>query len=117
MAVTKKVMEIVIPENVSAKIEAAQYNYETRQDLCAFMIGREMDTSGIAFQRYESELVDYKVEFELLKREMYKTYLEPEVNGNITNWNLDFYTHTVTVYYTENDEQSEHDSPSATEEG
>lgn len=87
---------IIIPEEVSTAIEAAQFNYEARKDLCAYMIGRNMDIKGESFQAYEAELVDFHAEYELRKRELETEFIKPAFPG-AKNWRLDFQSHTVTV--------------------
>lgn len=87
---------LVIPEEVSARIEAAQLNYEARQDLCAYMIGRGVDIKGESFQAYEAELADFKAEYELRKRELEAEFIKPAF-PKAKSWRLDFADHTVTV--------------------
>ena len=51
-----KVQKIKIDEDISTKIEALQYEIDTRKDVIAFMIASDMNMETDAFKKYSKEL-------------------------------------------------------------
>ena len=97
----KKKLTIKIPYEVSIKIQALQYECESRKDLLTFMINNNTDIANDNFKKYHKEYQDFFTELNLLKEEMKHTYLDPKVPGKIIRWNLDFSTYQVDCFYEE----------------
>ena len=97
----QKHLTIEIPYEVSIKIQALQYECESRKDLLTFMINSNIDITNSNFKKYHKEYQDFFAELNVLKEEMKHTYLDPKTPGKIIRWNLDFSTHKVDCSYEE----------------
>lgn len=87
-------INIEISKELCDKIEALQYEVESRKDLIAFIISNDMKTSSSQFERYNQEYLEFYKKYNLAKQEMVRTYF-PDVN--YLSWNLDFASRTVTI--------------------
>ena len=58
-----KVQKIKIDEDISTKIEALQYEIDTRKDVIAFMIASDMNMETDAFKKYSKELTEFTVQY------------------------------------------------------
>lgn len=90
---------VKIPEDVRDRIQALQYETDSRKDLLGFMVANDYAIAGESFSTYHEEYQNYFVQYSIAKEEMQKQYLEPAVDGKLLNWNLDFSTCEVTCTY------------------
>lgn len=80
---------ITVPREHVDRIQALQYECDSRQDLLTYMLDRgAADSEG--FQAYHREYTKLHAEYERAKEEMQKNVLEPQIDGTLTKWNLDF---------------------------
>lgn len=94
-----KVQKIKIDEDITTKIEALQYEIDTRKDVIAFMIASDMNMETDAFKKYSKELTEFKVQYEEAKRVIEEDYVIPAMEGKKCTWSLDFYTSEVSINY------------------
>lgn len=94
-----KVEKISIDENLSNKLEALQYEIDTRKEIIAFMLASDMNMETAAFKKYSKELTEFKVEYEEAKKIIEDDYVIPAMEGKKCSWSLDFSTSEVTVNY------------------
>lgn len=102
----RKQINIKISEEMNNKLQALQYECDSRKDLLTFMVNNNVDINSDNFQKYHKEYQDFYAELSILKDEMQKTFLNPQVPGKIIRWNLDFTTNQVTCNYEENTQLS-----------
>ena len=101
MIPVEKTMIITIPEDVVNNIQALQYEVESRKDLIAFMLDKGCDVHGDSFQMYHKEHQEFFDRYNRSKDDMQKRFLEPQINGRLLRWNLDFATREVICTYEE----------------
>lgn len=87
-------MTIEISKEMCDKIEALQYEVDSRKDLIAFIIANDMKTTSSQFEKYNKEYLEYFKKYNQAKQEMVHTYF-PDIN--YLSWNLDFASRTVTI--------------------
>ena len=90
---------ITIPENVRNDIQALQYEVESRKNLLTFMMQNGTDIDSDNFVKYHTKYQEFFNKYEHAKQAMQDTYLQPQVEGKLINWNLDFATCEVTCEY------------------
>lgn len=88
---------VKIPENVSNEIEKAQYEYNCSKDLLNYLL--QNNSSSSIIDKYYHNCIECYEKYEKVKAMMQTEYLQPAIEGNMLNWNLDFVTHEVIVSY------------------
>lgn len=84
---------VIIDEKLCTKIEALQYEVESRKDIIVQTLAGMVSVSGDLFKQYQDEYKDYYIQYNKAKQEMLDTY---GVSGNVI-WNLDFRTRELAV--------------------
>ncbi len=79
---------IIVNKELCEKIEALQYEVESRKEVISQVISTMTNTSSSLFAQYQEEFQKYYIEFNKAKAEMLRTY---GVKDNVY-WNLDFAT-------------------------
>lgn len=79
-----------------SKIEALQYEVESRKDLIAFAMTRDDLTDSPSFKQYQEEYRDFFIQYNVAKNLLEKQYVYPKC-PNAKRWNLDFETHELTI--------------------
>lgn len=80
------------------KLEATNYEVESRKEVIAFMLGSNY-TNSEAFKLYQDEYQKFFMEYNLLKARLEELYVKPVVNTDQrVDWNLDFQTGVLTIY-------------------
>lgn len=90
---------VTVNEEVRDKIQALQYEVESRKDLLAHMIQTGTDIKSEAFRRYEREYQEFFVQYNMAKETLQNAVLAPKVEGKLVSWNLDFASCEVTCSY------------------
>ena len=90
-----KEIKKVLGEEVVTTIEKYSYEFEARKSVITEMISQDMDINTPAFEKYQKELVKYKVLYETAKKEIENTYVA-DIEG-WTNWTLDYGTRVLTI--------------------
>lgn len=85
--------EIIVRKELVEKIEALQYEVESRKDILSHMIANGMNTTSDKFVKYHDEYQAFFMNYNKAKQEMMKEYGVP----NNVNWNLDFATRILTI--------------------
>lgn len=85
--------KISIEKQYVDKIEALQYEVESRKDVIAQIIANGFKVTGDTFQKYQEEYRGFFVQFNKAKQEMLNDY----GIGNNKAWNLDFAKCELTV--------------------
>lgn len=83
---------IIVDEALSTKIEALQYEVESRKEIIAQMVGGSLVVKNDQFNRYHDEYKQFFIEYNRAKQELIDAY-------NLQNytWNLDFKTRQLTI--------------------
>ncbi len=81
---------INVPQETVTKIQALQYECESRKGLLAFMLDKGGSVESEGFRAYHREYTDFNARYEQAKEDMQKTVLEPQVPGRLLTWKLDF---------------------------
>lgn len=81
-------MEIIINEKMRDYLEALHYEVESRKELIAFALERDIKHTP-SFDEYQKEYREVCAEYELAKKELEKEYLVGKCEG-YTGWRLDF---------------------------
>lgn len=90
MVITK-----VLDEETVTNVERYSYEFEARKNVITEMLSQDMDTSTMAFENYQHELIKYKVLFENAKKEIEENFVK-DVEGWV-NWSLDYNSHILTI--------------------
>lgn len=90
MVITK-----ILDEEIVTNVERYAYEFEARKSVISEMLSQDMDTSTLAFETYQHELVKYKVLFENAKKEIEENFVK-DVEGWI-NWSLDYNSRVLTI--------------------
>lgn len=93
-----KICKMVDPE-LSDLIESYDYEYSSRKDIIAYMIGNNMDTATDAFNKYQKEMIEYSVKFNEAKSRLEDEYIYKDLECNLKplNWILDYRTKTLNI--------------------
>lgn len=86
-------MKITISKEVVEKIEALQYEVESRKDVISQILANGFKITGESFAKYQDEYRKYFIQYNKAKQEMLDTYQIPKD----TAWNLSFSTCELTV--------------------
>lgn len=95
----KQVERIKIDEEITLKIEALQYEIDTRRDIITFMLASDMNTETESFKKYSKELTEFKIQYEEAKKLIEEDYVIPMMEKQKCNWTLDFSTSEITINY------------------
>lgn len=87
-------INIEVSQELCDKIEALQYEVESRKDLIAFILSNDMKTNSIQFEKYNKEYLEFFKKYNLAKQELVNKYFP---NIQYSHWNLDFSSRIVTV--------------------
>lgn len=85
----------ILDEDSVLNVERYAYEYEARKGVITEMLSQNMDTSTLAFDTYQRELVKYKILFENAKKQIEENFVK-EIKG-WTNWSLDYNSRILTV--------------------
>jgi hypothetical protein len=86
-------MKIIVDKNLVERIEALQYEVESRKDIISQILANGFKTAGDAFEKYQSEYKEFFIQYNKAKQEMLDAYNIP--NG--AKWNLTFNNCELTV--------------------
>jgi len=86
-------MKIVVNKEIVEKIEALQYEVESRKDVITQMLSNGMNTESAMFAKYHNEYQEFFVMYNKAKQEMVNSV----GIGNGQSWNLDFATCELSV--------------------
>lgn len=90
MVITK-----LLDEETVANVERYAYEYEARKSVISEMLSQNMDISTEAFEKYQKEMVKFKVLFENAKQEVENTFVKDIENWK--DWHLDYTSKILTV--------------------
>ena len=90
---------VIIPEEIRNKIQALQYEVESRKDLLTYMAANGTDIHSEAFTSYHQDYQDFYVQYQAAKDELQNTILAPTVPGKLNHWDLDFASCKVVCVY------------------
>lgn len=93
---TKK---IIISEEISNNLERLQYEVESRKQILAYIINKDVDFLNQFFNKYYDEYIYFFIEYNLMKNDFEKKYLKNIIDKNFIKWSLDFNTREVVVSY------------------
>lgn len=89
---------IQIEESIRDYIEALDYEYSARRDIISFMLENNMSTTSESFNKYQKEMMEFKVKFATAKQELEEKYVQPLLKENQTvSWKLDYSTCELTI--------------------
>jgi hypothetical protein len=86
-------MTINVEKTLVEKIEALQYEVESRKDIISQILANGFKVAGDAFAKYQAEYKEYFIQYNKAKREMLDFY---GVKSS-SSWNLDFASCVLTV--------------------
>lgn len=96
---------VVISEDFSNYIESLQFEVNRTKEIVAFMLSSPgYDVHSDTFQMWEKDNQKAYAELCAAKNNLEHEVLPkllPEGSGSIKTWNLDFYTHEVTMEVTD----------------
>lgn len=93
-------IKISIDKGLSDYIESLQFEVNRTKEIVAYMLNNNYDISSKAFQEWDKDNQKVYAEFCTAKNNLEHEVIPkllPEGAGAIRSWNLDFYTHEVTV--------------------
>jgi len=82
----------IVPAELCDYVEGLQYEMESRKDLLAFMIGR--DIMSESFNKYHEEYLEYYSQFQAAKNFIANSYCTED---NIVSWNLNYNLQTLEI--------------------
>lgn len=87
-------MKIKINGKLVNYIEALQYEKDRTNEIVAFMLSHNYDTTTLAFQQWNEDNQKIYIKYREAKNEMENQYINnnPEFKGKKIEWNLDFST-------------------------
>lgn len=91
---------ITIPEEVKNKVQRADIERCARRDIIAFILenNNDINIDNERFQNYQKEYSEKFNNFEVLKSEIEKEYVKPNIgNYQAIRWNLDYNTNEITI--------------------
>ena len=80
-----------IDKEICNKIEALQYEVESRKDIITAVIAGTVNMKGDMFDKYHAEFQKYFTDYNKAKQEMMDKYITDPALKN-KNWNLTFNT-------------------------
>lgn len=83
---------IIVDEALTAKIEALQYEVESRKDIIAQILSGSLTVKGDHFKRYHEEYQQFFIDYNKAKQELIDAY-----NLQDKAWNLDFRSRQLTI--------------------
>lgn len=84
---------IIVDTAICEKIEALQYEVESRKDIITQVLAGMVHIVGDLFDKYQAEYRKYFIAYNKAKQDMLDAYSI----DNTSNWNLDFRTHELTI--------------------
>lgn len=90
---------ITVPQERVTRIQALQYECDSRKDLLTFMLDKGAAPTSEGFRAYHDEYTKLHAQYEQAKEEMQKAVLEPQIPGTLLKWNLDFSTGEAACEY------------------
>lgn len=88
---------IIIDNELKNYIESLDYEYQSRKDLIVFMLANNMNINTESFQKYQNEMTEYFIKFNIAKQELEKKYIKPVIGDHVVNWSLDYATNTLSI--------------------
>lgn len=98
-----KKVNIAIDEEIVNKIQLKDFEMQASKDVIAVLLDThtlDADAKLVAspvFAAYQKRLVEAKAAFERAKDEMITYHVDEELRKQILNWNLDYYSCTLTL--------------------
>ena len=86
-------MQINVEKSMVEKIEALQYEVESRKDVISQILASGFKISGDTFEKYQTDYRNFFIQFNKAKQEMLKVYNVP----GTAKWNLDFASGILTI--------------------
>lgn len=96
-----KTQTIIVPEDRCIEMARLGSEVDSRKNLIAFMISNDMNTTSTQFNRYQTEYNNYFSQYEEKKRAIENEFVKPIIGSAVVNWNLDFFSHELTITYKE----------------
>ena len=88
----------ITDEELVNKLEALNYEVNSRRDIIAFMLSGDYLRTE-AFAQYQQEYQNFYVQYDLLKKMLEDTYVKPLLKDDQTvSWNLDFASGELEIY-------------------
>lgn len=84
---------IIVDEALCLKIEALQYEVESRKDVIAQILSGGFSINGTQFAQYQEEYKNFFIQYNKAKQELVNTYNI----GENKSWNLNFGTRELTI--------------------
>jgi hypothetical protein len=85
--------KIIVDEVLTNKIEALQYEVESRKDIIVQVLAGVIAIKGDQFKNYQEEYKQFYIDYNKAKQEMLDKYNIP----NNATWNLSFATRELTM--------------------
>ncbi len=82
-------------QEVINRLEALNYEVNSRKDLLSYLIQQGVKPTEPAFQAYHQEFQDFFVQYETAKAGLEQAYVKPLGDG--LSWSLDFASHELTI--------------------
>lgn len=86
-------MKITVNKEIVEKIEALQYEVESRKDVIVQILANGLKVSGDTFDKYQEEYRKFFIEYNKAKQDMLEKCQIP----NDVMWNLDFSSCVLTL--------------------
>ena len=97
-----KQIEIAVPQEVSSYIQSIGYELDARRDIITYLMQQNGSpiTENANFALYHDEYKEYKIEFEMAKKQLEADYVLPAIGTDKASWELDYNTCTlaITIY-------------------
>ena len=87
---------VPMPEEFCNYVESLMYETNARKDVIAFMIDRNVDNKE-RFDQYHKEYLEFYAQYELVKQEIQKTYVDEVYGDQAIRWNLNFQTQELEI--------------------
>ena len=84
---------VIVDESICKKIEALQYEVESRKEIITYILTGSFSSQSDQFKQYQDEYKQYFIKYNKAKQEMVEQYQIP----NSATWNLDFRSCVLTI--------------------
>ena len=87
---------VPMPEDFCNYVEGLMYETNARRDVIAFMINSTI-LNQERFDQYHTEYLEFYAKYELVKKEIQKTYVDEVYGNQAIKWNLNFQTQELEI--------------------
>lgn len=87
---------VPMPEEFCNYVESLMYETNARKDVIAFMINSAI-LNQERFDQYHKEYLEFYAQYELVKQEIQKTYVDEVYGNQAIKWNLNFQTQELEI--------------------